>query len=86
MLEDGAGVGDLRMPIFVSPMFCNKKISVANAHLEDVLFTLTSSVGDLAVVEDDTVATSTTIGFGPADMLRELGIGVGKEELHEEFS
>ena len=55
--------------------------SIANNYLEDVLFTLTGSVGDLAVVKDDTITTSTTVRLGPADALGELGVVVGKEEL-----
>lgn len=46
-----------------------------------VLSGLTLGVGDLAVVDDDGVATSAALLVGPADALRELGLGVRQEEL-----
>ena len=60
--------------------------------LEDVLGTgelevvhrrLTSSVGDLAVVEDNGVTSSTALVESPADAAGELGLGVGEEELQQ---
>ena len=51
------------------------------AYLEVVLSGLTLGVGDLAVVDDDGVATSAALLVGPADALRELGLGVRQEEL-----
>ena len=50
------------------------------SYLEDVLLTLTSRVGDLAVIDDDTETTGTAIRLGPADALGELGVRVGQEE------
>lgn len=41
---------------------------------------LTSSVGDLAVVDDDGVTASAALGVSPANALGELGLGVGEEE------
>lgn len=49
--------------------------------LEVVLRGLAGSVGDLAVVEDDSVAGSATLLVNPADALGELGVGVREEEL-----
>lgn len=46
-----------------------------------VLGGLTLGVGDLAVVDDDGVATSAALLVGPADALGELGLGVRQEEL-----
>lgn len=51
------------------------------AYLEVVLSGLTLGVGDLAVVDDDGVATSAALLVGPADALGELGLGVRQEEL-----
>lgn len=51
--------------------------------LEVVHLRLTGSVGDLAVVEDNGVTTSTTVLVSPADALGELGVGVGEEELQQ---
>ena len=50
-------------------------------HLQDVLLTLTLSVDDLSVVDDDSVATSAALLVGPADALGELGVRVGQEKL-----
>lgn len=41
---------------------------------------LTSSVGDLAVVNDDGVTASAALVVSPANALGELGLGVGEEE------
>lgn len=41
---------------------------------------LTSSVGDLAVVDDDGVTASAALVVSPANALGELGLGVGEEE------
>ena len=49
--------------------------------LEDVLLALLGSVGDLAVVNDQTVTVGAALGIGPANTLRELGLGIGEEEL-----
>lgn len=46
-----------------------------------VLGGLTLGVGNLAVVDDDGVATSAALLVGPADALGELGLGVRQEEL-----
>lgn len=45
-----------------------------------VLRRLTSSVGDLAVVNDNGVTASAALLVSPANALRELGVGVGEEE------
>lgn len=50
-------------------------------NLEDVLLALLGGVGDLAVVDDETIAVSATLVIGPADTLGELGLGIGEEEL-----
>lgn len=49
-------------------------------NLEDVLLALLGGVGDLAVVDDETIAVSATLVIGPADTLGELGLGIGEEE------
>ena len=49
--------------------------------LEVVHLRLTGSVGDLAVVEDNGVTSSTALVESPADAAGELGLGVGEEEL-----
>lgn len=49
--------------------------------LEHVLLLLLLGVGDLAVVDDDSVTVSTALLVGPADALGELGLGVGEEQL-----
>lgn len=41
---------------------------------------LTGSIGDLAVVNDNGVTSSTLVEV-PANALGELGVGVGKEQL-----
>ena len=77
MLEDGAGIRDLynRYISFIfSSSYC------PNTYLEGVHLALTSSVGNLSVVENDTVAAGTTTSLGPANALGELGIGVTEEE------
>lgn len=56
---------------------------LGTGELEVVHLRLTSSVGDLAVVEDNGVTTSTTVLVSPADALGELGVGVGEEELQQ---
>ena len=52
-----------------------------DTYLEVVLGGLESSVGDLAVVNDDGVALGAALLVSPAEALGELGLGVGKEEL-----
>lgn len=54
---------------------------VGAADLENVLLGLLSGVGDLAVVDDQSVTVGAALGVGPADALGELGIRVGEEEL-----
>lgn len=49
--------------------------------LENVLFTLTLGVGDLAVVNDDGVAASAALSVDPVDALGEAGLRVRQEEL-----
>lgn len=54
---------------------------VGGGDLEHVLLALLGGVGDLAVVENDSVAVGTALGVGPANALGEAGLGVGEEEL-----
>lgn len=49
--------------------------------LENVLLLLLLGVGDLAMVDDNGVAVGTALLVGPANALRELGLGVGEEQL-----
>ena len=46
-----------------------------------VLSGLALGVGDLAVVDDDGVASSAALLISPAEALGEAGLGVGNEEL-----
>lgn len=59
----------------------SKRLQPIITYLEVVLGGLKSSVGDLAVVNDDGVALGAALLIGPAEALGELSIGVGKEEL-----
>lgn len=56
---------------------------VGAGEFEVVLGGLESSVGNLAVVDDDGETLGTALLISPADALGEASLGVGKEELAE---
>lgn len=52
------------------------------SHLDSTLFGLNISIFDLAMVNDNGIATGATGSIvGPTNALRELGFGVGQEQL-----